>query len=817
MLYPQNIESKILFDKVKELVSEKCLSNLGKLLVEDISFSSNFEFIKNEITKVDEFKIILFKYDDFPTTNFIDARKIVGKTSIIGAFIDLDELLVLKNSLDTIKNIIRFFNNHKEEFPQIFGIVKNVNLHKFVIDKINAIITSNGRIKDNASDSLQDIRKSLNYKQISISKIVNAVLQKIKSEGWIETDLSATHVNGRITVPIESTYKRKIKGLVHDVSATGKTTYIEPEEVINLNNEIVELENQERKEIYRILLQFTQDIEPYKDDLINSYNFLAEIDFIRAKAIFAKNTDSIKPGLVSKPEIILDKAKHPILDIKLRKENKKIVPLSLEINEKQRIILISGPNAGGKSVTLKTVALLQYMLQCGFLVPVGGSTEMGVFSNIFIDIGDEQSVENDLSTYSSHLINMKYFLKNANQNTLFFIDEFGTGTEPMLGGAIAEAVLTELNEKQPKGIITTHYTNLKHFAVSANGVENAAMLFDTEKIQPVYILDVGKPGSSFAFETARKIGIPENILKNAEEKTGKNHIDFDKHLRQVLRDKKYWEEKRNKIKQDDRKLEEIVQKYELELQNIKKLKTDIIQKAKDEAKEIVNKANRTIENTVKEIKSAQANTEKTKKIRQNFENEKNEILQNVIQNDNIDQKLKQIEKDGIILQKENNKIVNLNELEIRISDKVRYTETNNIGEVIEINNKNAVVAFGNLLTSISIKKLEKISNNEFKKLTSSTRKESNISNLTLNKKVNFNSHIDIRGERVEAALEKITHFVDDAVMFGFTDLKILHGTGTGALRNAIRNYLKTMNIVASIKDESVEFGGAGITLVKLDY
>ena len=817
MIYPSNLESKILFDKVKEIVRDKCLSSLGENNVDNIKFSTNYNYINTELNKVDEFKSILFKYEDFPTNNYIDARGIVNKTDVDGAYISIEEMFDLKRSLDTVRSILRFFNNHKDEFPYLLNTIKNVNVHKYVLDRIDSIITSNGRIKDNASEKLQEIRRSLNYKKSSISKIVNTVLAKVKAQGWIDSDLSATYVNGRITIPIESTYKRKVKGMVHDVSATGKTTYLEPEEVVSLNNDIVDLENDERKEIYKILLEFTQDIRPYKDDILNSYSFLAEIDFIRAKAIYAKNNECIKPGLVNESMLRLFKAKHPILSQKLKLEGKEIVPLNIEINDNQRIILISGPNAGGKSVSLKTVALLQYMLQCGMLVPVGGSTEMGIFNNIFIDIGDEQSVENDLSTYSSHLFNMKYFLKNADDKTLFFIDEFGTGTEPLLGGAIAEAMLDELNKLNPKGIITTHYTNLKHFAVSVKGVENAAMLFDVAKIEPAYILDIGKPGSSFAFETARKIGISEVVLKNAEEKTGKDHIDFDKHLRQVLRDKKYWEDKRNRIKRNDRKLEEVVSKYQKNLAEIKQLKTEILKKAKEEAENIIKTANRTIESTVKDIKAVQADKEKTKEIRRKFEEQKKRVLQSTVKEGTLEQKLKSVEARIEQNYSDEKEVVKVDTSHVRVGDKVRLKDTRNLGEVVELNNKNAVVAFGNMLTSVSLKKIEKVSNKEYKNNTKSSQTSSNVSSMAIEKRSKFNPYLDLRGKRVDEAIEMVMRFVDEAVMFGFIELKILHGTGTGALRIALRNYLNTVDVVGSVKDEAIEFGGAGISIVVLDY
>jgi len=816
MIYPTDFEQKIEFAIIKNQLKKYCLSNMGLEKVENISLITDIGLLKNQLSKTDEFKTLLIKYDEFPTDNYIDARNIINKTQIIGAVIESHELFSLKKSLETIKAILRFFTNHKDEFPILQESIKSVKVHSFVLDKINLIINSSGKIKDNASSELNNVRRDIRHKRANISKVLNSVLSHAKSNDWVDKDLSVSIVNGRTVIPIESTYKRKIKGLIQDVSGTGKTTFIEPEEVVELNNQIVDLEQSERHEIYKILKQFTEEITPYADDLLSSYEFMAEIDFIRAKAKFAIATKSIKPGISNKKIISLNNARHPILYLKFIEQNREVVPLNVEINERQRLILISGPNAGGKSIALKTVVLLQYMFQNGLLIPVGGGSDLGIFNNFFIDIGDEQSLENDLSTYSSHLMNMKFFLKNADENTLVFIDEFGTGTEPMLGGAIAESVLEELNSKRPFGVITTHYTNLKHFAAFADGIENAAMLFDTGKIEPIYKLDVGKPGSSFSFETAHKIGIPENVLQRAEDKAGKANIEFDKHLRQLLRDKKYWEDKRYQIKSKDSKLENILEKYQKDLSEIKKLKKEIIAKAKQEAVDIVKNANREIENTIKQIKIANAEKEKTKQIRREFENKKHK-LKNIKTEDNIvETKLQSVNQRLSKFENEKPKKVEIDNSIIRISDKVRLIESNNVGEVVELNNKNAVVAFGNLLTSISLKKLEKVSNNEYKRLNKSGVAKNTTSNYTMVKRANFTPNIDLRGERVDEALSRMIQFIDEALMFGYSNLTILHGTGTGALKQAIRQYLNTLDFVASAKDEKIELGGAGITVVKLD-
>ena len=625
-------------------------------------------------------------------------------------------------------------------------------------------------------------------------------------------------------IPVASAFKRKLNGIVHDESSTGKTSYIEPAEVVELNNQIRELEYAEMREIVRILTIFSSDIRQYIPDLMLAYEFLGKIDFIRAKAIYANDINGIKPYMENKCQLEWEGAVHPLLMMALRRENRKVVPLNITLTPKKHILLISGPNAGGKSVCLKTVGLLQYMLQCGLLIPVKENSVTGVFEKLFIDIGDEQSIENDLSTYSSHLMNMKFFLKNSNEKTLVLIDEFGTGTEPMLGGAIAESILSQLDQMKTFGVITTHYTNLKHFASSSEGIENAAMMYDSAKMEPLFQLDIGKPGSSFAFEIARKIGLPESILQMATEKIGKDHINFDKHLRDIVRDKRYWETKREKIRKVEKSLDELAGKYETDLGQLEKQRKEILLKAKQEAERILAEANKRIENTIFEIRESQADKEKTKQIRAKLTEFKLEVQESAdVPDEFIDKKIQKLKEkeshrnEKRAVRKETVQKVIVQEPEVwKIGDKVLMTGNQNVGEILELNDKNAVVAFGQLRTSVSRDKLQKITNNEAKKVQRTYNQTlPNINKGLSEKRLNFKTEIDVRGQRGEEAVQTIQAFIDDAIMLDFSELRILHGKGNGILKEMIRNYLKSEPIVKSVRDEHVQFGGAGITVVEL--
>ena len=825
LVYPENFESKIGFDKIRELLKGRCLSNLGHELVDEISFSSDFAQLTDDLSLVSEFVVIIQEMENFPTSYYFDLREALAKIRIEGRFLEIDELFDLKRSLDTISGIVRFLKQTKEDqFPCLKRLLTAVQVYPYVISRIDSILNKYGKIKDNASPELAKIKKDLQSKQSGVSKRLQSILRKAQEDGLVEDDASVAMRDGRAVIPVASALKRRLNGIVHDESATGKTSYIEPAEVVELNNEIRELEYAEKREIVKILTVFSNDIRPYLPDLLHSYEFLGKIDFIRAKAIYSIDINGIKPYLENICQLDWEGAVHPLLMLALRRENRKVVPLNIRLTPKKHILLISGPNAGGKSVCLKTVGLLQYMLQCGLLIPIRQTSAAGIFDKLFIDIGDEQSIENDLSTYSSHLMNMKFFLKNSNEKTLVLIDEFGTGTEPMLGGAIAESILGQLNEMKTFGVITTHYTNLKHFASSSEGIENAAMMYDSSKMEPLFQLDIGKPGSSFAFEIARKIGLPESILQDATEKIGKDHINFDKHLRDIVRDKRYWETKREKIRKVEKSLDDLAGKYETDLSQLDKQRKEILLKARQEADQVLSEANKRIENTIREIRESQADKEKTKLIRAKLTEFKQEIEDNsTVQDDQINQKIQRLkEKESQRNQKrtekrpvaEKEKVVIADEW--KPGDRVLMTGNQTIGEILELNEKNAVVAFGQLRTSVSRDKLKRITGNEAKKIQRTYNQTmSNINKGMNEKRLNFKTEVDVRGQRTEEAIQIIQSFIDDAIMLDFSELRILHGKGNGILKEMIRNYLKSEPAVKSCRDEHIQFGGAGITVVEI--
>jgi DNA mismatch repair protein MutS2 len=835
VIYPDNFESKLRFDKVREIVKKHCLSSLGRDLVDEIRFASSFKTVKRLVNETNEFKTICLEEENFPLGYFIDVRSSLDKVRIDGTYLELEELYNLKRSLESISAILRFFEKkEEEEYPYLLKLTGNVKMYPYIFDRINGIITKNGRMKDNASPELQHIRSSLIQKQSTISKRMQAMLRAAQKEGWVDQDISLSVRDGSIVIPVPSAYKRRIKGIVHDESATGKTSYIEPSEIVETNNEIRELEYAERREIIRILQEFTSQLRPYIDDLFLAYEFMAKIDFIRAKAKFAIQVNALLPKMVKTPTLLWEKATHPLLFLTLQNEGRKVVPLSLQIADDKRIILISGPNAGGKSVCLQTVGLLQYMFQCGFLVPMEEESQIGIFDNIFMDMGDEQSIENDLSTYSSHLMNMKHFLRHSNTETMILIDEFGTGTEPALGGAIAESILDKLNRKKVRGVITTHYSGLKHFASEAEGIENGAMLYDSHQMRPLFQLQVGKPGSSFAFEIARKIGLPEEILKDATEKVGEDHINFDKHLRDIVRDKRYWETKRDKIRRNEKKLNQLVEQYDKELKDASKLRKDILEKAQDEAKQLLMDANKTIEKTIREIKESKAEKEKTKKARKQFEEAKVELTQAELEEEaRINRKIQKL-KDR---EKRKGKGAENTETEgaaksvkplvkakkqfnpdvIEKGDMVKLDNQNTVGEVVEINQKNAVVAFGSILTSVKVKRLTKVSKSQVKKQEKTYNQTSALVQERISKrKLNFRADLDVRGMRGEEALQIVMDHVDEAIMLDVREFRILHGTGHGILRQLIRDYLQTVDLVRTFRDEKIQLGGSGITVVTME-
>jgi DNA mismatch repair protein MutS2 len=826
-IYPDNFENKIGFDKVRELLKARCLSSLGKELADECKFISDFAEIERMLDETEEFKTIIREGMNFPTGYYVDMRSALQKSKLAGAFLDVTELFDLKRSLETVRSVVLFFKDKDEEvFPRLRVIVRDVQLFPFIYDRIDQIINKHGQIKDNASPELAQIRREIFSLQSNISKVMHSILKKVQAEGLVDKEISISIRDGRAVIPVPAANKRKIRGIIHDESATGRTAYVEPEEIVETNNRIRELESAERREIVRILTRFTDDIRPYADEIAYSYEVLAILDFIRAKAIWAIDSKSVKPLLSNKQELNWLEARHPLLQINLAREHRQIVPLNISLNENDRILLISGPNAGGKSVCLKTVGLLQYMLQCGIPVPLHIDSKAGLFNNIFIDIGDDQSLDNDLSTYSSHLINMKFFVRNCSPKSLVLIDEFGTGTEPMLGGAIAEAILNKINQIGTYGVITTHYTNLKHFASSAPGIVNGAMMYDQHRMEPLFQLQIGKPGSSFAFEIARKIGLPEDILQEATEKIGKDHINFDKHLRDIVRDKRYWESKRQNIRQVEKQLEELAEHYQTNLSETKKLRKEIIDKAKKEAEDLLAGSNRMIEQTIREIKEASAEKERTQEVRKKLTEFRETVLQKDSEEDERIQrkieKLRQKEEQrsrkpvkpevqkNIPVQK---KVIG----EIKVGDWVRLKGQETPGEVLEIKGDDLSIAFGMLQSIVKREKVEQVSHTELKRTrTKPENKTRSIINQEINeKKLNFKPRIDVRGLRAEEGLQKVIEFIDEAIMVEAHELHILHGKGSGILRELIRNYLKTESAVKSCRDEHVQFGGAGITVVEL--
>ena len=794
---------------------------MGKALVEQMCFSDCKEQIEEAQKEVAEFMRIM-REEEFPDNRYTDARPFLSKIRIEGLFLDIPELVALKNSLESLHAILRFFQGKTETYPVLTAKAGQIQLFPYVLQRLDSIVSKHGTIKDNASSELGEIRRQILKKQSGISRRMQALLQDAQTEGWAEKDTAIAIRDGRMVIPVPAAYKRRVNGIVHDESATGKTSYIEPTEIIETNNEIRELQLEEKREITRILRKFADDIRPYIEDLIPAYDFLAFVDYTKAKALFGIEMDAISPVFTSAPEMLWYEARHPLLYLSFKNTDKTLIPLRIEINEEQRIILISGPNAGGKSVCLQTAGLLQYMFQCGLPVPVSEASRFGIFKKILIDIGDEQSLENDLSTYSSHLINMKNFVRYGDRDTLVLIDEFGTGTEPMLGGAIAEAILHALNDHHVKGVITTHYTNLKHFASATPGIENGAMLYDNHRMMPLFQLEIGKPGSSFAFEIAKKIGLSKEILDEAASKVGEEHIHYDKHLKDIARDKRYWEEKRKKIHENEKRLDEVVEKYSQELQEASRLRKEIIKEAQEKAKELLAEANKTIENTIRKIRENQADKEKTRKLREEMEAQKQKLFAEEEEEKRLKQKIEKIKKRENRKKKEAPQTSPLSshqpaEIQLQKGDFVKLPNQA-VGEILEIKDKNAVIALGNIRTNASVDKLEKVSANQVKKQirTSSPSVYPDFRENISQKRLLFKPEIDVRGMRGEEALQKVTDFLDEAVMLDSKNLRILHGTGTGALRQIIRQFLSTNPLVGSYADEQVQLGGAGITVVKLD-
>lgn len=834
MIYPLNFEQKIGFDHVRQLLKGKCLSSLGIEKIEDMDFSGDFNIINCRLDQVVEFMRILQEEDDFPCQYFFDVRPSLRRIKVEGMYMDEQELFDLRRSLETIRDIIRFLQQTDDEgesesdslpYPTLSELAGDIMTFPQLITRINNILDKFGKMKDNASAELLRIRRELSATTGSISRSLNSILRAAQSDGYVDKDVTPTMRDGRLVIPVAPGMKRKIRGIVHDESATGKTVFIEPAEVVEANNRIRELEGEERREIIRILTEFSAVVRPQVPAILSSYEFLAEIDFIRAKAVFSIEAKACKPDVEDRQIVDWFEAVHPLLQMSLAKHGKKVVPLDIELTPEKRILLISGPNAGGKSVCLKTVGLLQYMLQCGVPVPMHERSHVGIFESIFIDIGDEQSIEDDLSTYSSHLTNMKNMMKGCNGRSLILIDEFGGGTEPQIGGAIAEAVLKRFNQKGTFGVITTHYQNLKHFAENHEGVVNGAMLYDRHEMKALFQLQIGNPGSSFAVEIARKIGLPEDVIADASEIVGSEYIQSDKYLQDIVRDKRYWETKRQNIRKREKIMEETIARYEKEIEELTRSRKEILKKAKEDAEYLLQESNAKIENTIRTIKEAQAEKERTKLARKeltDFRQQVEEIDKAALE-EQIARKMERLREKQERKKERKNKpaenkpaVVVPKVLPIQSGDYVRIKGQTTVGQVMEISGKNAVVMFGLMKTNVKTDRLER---SDAPKPTTTIAKSTFVSSETQDrmyeKRLSFKQDIDVRGMRGDEAIQAVTYFIDDAILVGVSRVRILHGTGSGILRTLIRQYLSTVPGVADFRDEHVQFGGAGITVVDL--
>ncbi len=833
MIYPQNFEQKIGFDQIRQLVKGKCLSTLGMERVDEMAFSDDYREIDRRFEQVMEFISILQGEDDFPSQYFFDVRPSLKRIRVEGLYMDESELFDLRRSLETIRDVVRFLRQTDDEedeeahspYPALYELAGEVMVFPMLIARINDILDKFGKVKDNASPELLRIRRELAATTGSISRSLNSILRTAQAEGYVEKDVTPTMRDGRLVIPVAPGMKRKIRGIVHDESATGKTVFIEPAEVVEANNRIRELEGEERREIIRILTDFSSVVRPHVPALLQSYEFLAEVDFIRAKALWGMETGSGKPSLEERQVVDWFDAVHPLLQISLAKHGKKVVPLDIELTREQRILLISGPNAGGKSVCLKTVGLLQYMLQCGMTVSMNERSHAGVFRHIFIDIGDEQSIEDDLSTYSSHLTNMKNMMKYCDGQSLILIDEFGGGTEPQIGGAIAEAVLKRFNQKGTFGVITTHYQNLKHFAEDHEGVVNGAMLYDRHEMRALFQLQIGNPGSSFAVEIARKIGLPEDVIADASEIVGSEYIQSDKYLQDIVRDKRYWETKRQNIRRREKQMEETIARYERELEELDRSRKEILKKAKEDAGRLLEESNARIENTIRTIKEAQAEKERTREVRQDLADFRRQVEEadKAAMEEKIARKMDRLREKQERRKERKERQGNEPSVQpvvkvkpIGAGDYVRIKGQTSVGQVMELNGKNAVVMFGLMKTNVKADRLERA---DAPKQTNTMAKATFVSSETQDrmyeKKLNFKQDIDVRGMRGDEAVQAVTYFIDDAILVGVSRVRILHGTGSGILRTLIRQYLATVPGVADFKDEHVQFGGAGITVVDL--
>ena len=834
----ERLEAKLGFDKVREAVSARCSTDYAAERVSGETFCTEGAQIRRRLLLTDEMRLILMFEENFPTSGYIDA---IGFLEPIGknASIDLLSLGKLRTLLETLRKVLHFFHTVKEGiYPNLQHLAAGVTAPAEVIRRIDAILDRHGEIKDTASDELYSIRRSIKDKEINVSKRMNAILRQAQQEGLADADASVVIRDGKMLIPVTSSRKRAFQGFVYDESATGKTTFMEPAEIVALQNEISELYFAQTREIARILYEFAEFLRPFVPALIEGAVFVGELDFNMAKAQVALDYIAGMPVLSEEGSLHLRKARHPLLEKSLRKDKKAIVPLTVSLTPQKHILLISGPNAGGKSVCLKTVGLLQYMFQWGMLVPTSEVSELPVFDRIMVSIGDDQSLENDLSTYSSFLSDMRDMLSNADARTLVLIDEFGSGTEPAAGGAIAEAILHALDERGAYGVITTHYTNLKMYAAGEDtGVVNGAMQFDTATVTPLFQLEMGLPGSSFAFELARKMGLPEPLVHDAEQRAGESYVGLERNLRKIARSRRVLDEKLSKIRATDKTLEGLTDRYEKELEDIKELRRQILDEARTEAERIIKSANKQVENTIRTIRESQADKAETQQARAELQGFLGALAEGRGRRDAyIDQKLKTVqerkerekarkkrrggESQAQVEEQEarERQLAAFRSAPLKVGEKVRIKDTGMVGEVAKVSTKAVSVIVGNIVTKQPLDRVERITAAEYKKVAkapSERPRQVYDSNIT-ERKARFKPEVDVRGERVNDALEIVMKFIDDALMLGVPSVRILHGKGTGALREEIQKYVRTIPGVAEVADEDVRMGGSGVTVVKFE-
>ena len=819
MIYPDSFEHKIGFDAVRTRLTELCGSSLGAANVQAMRFSSDFSMIDLELRRTAEMLAIAEGSDPLPLRNMHDVTTTLKRCRIEGASVSLDELLKIRQSLQTISDLHAFFTPKGDDgtpmpYPLLAELCADMTAFPDINRQIDRIIDPLGNMRDNASPYLAEIRSELSRISASVNSIMRRVMARAVEAGYLDKDTTPTVRDGRLVLPVTPMHKRKINGIVHDESATGKTFFIEPAEIVEVNNRGRELELEERREMMRILSEITAFMRPSIPDMLQSYEILGLLDFIMAKAVYAKETGATLPHISPSTELEWYHAVHPVLLESLRRQGKEIIPLDITLDGNNRILIISGPNAGGKSVCLKTVGIVQYMTQCGMLPTVYENSHIGIFKGIFIDIGDDQSIEDDLSTYSSHLRHMKHFLSHGNDATLILIDEFGGGTEPQIGGAIAQAILKEFNDKHLWGVITTHYQNLKHFADDTDGLINGSMLYDRQQMRPLFRLSIGNPGSSFAIEIARKTGFPASIIDNAAEIVGSDYINMDKYLLDIARDRRYWENKRQTIRQKEKKIEQVLERYEEDAETLRSKRREILAEAKEEARKILDGSNAAIERTIREIRESQAEKERTAEARRQMAQEKEALLNadTRASKNKLLQKAPKAKKGNADKTSKNTPAPSA---PLAVGDNVKLDGQGTPGKILEINGKDAVVAFGMLKTNVKLNRLQRTLAQPSSGVKSTSFVSSSTTDRLRERQLQFKREIDVRGMRADEAIQAVTYFIDDAIQFNQDEVRILHGTGTGALRQAIRQYLDTVQGVASYRDEHVQFGGAGITVVTL--